>query len=124
MALWNEISFFPQAIKDHTSCSSLEMNHVHLDEVFAALQSEGVFMQFIGQKDKNLKDIYEGDILRQYIDGKELIGVMTWNNSRMQYGLDAEVDFEIAPNVEVTVKAQSDAPEIIGNIYENPELLK
>ena len=71
-------------------------------------------MQYTGLKDKNGKEIYEGDIVK----AGELIGIIEWCNSDSRYivtngdkngGLNS---FYMKQNAEV-----------IGNIHENPELL-
>lgn len=84
-------------------------------------------MQYTGLKDKNDKEIYEGDIVN-YTDGEftrrrgqiefdcfgfMLSEIITNNREYPQIGLLGEIeDFE------------EFGFEIIGNIYENPELLK
>jgi len=69
-------------------------------------------MQYTGLKDKNGKEIYEGDIVNNYEYNYEVI---FFNGS---FGLEISKDELKSPlcfynNIEV-----------IGNIYENPELLK
>ncbi len=66
-----------------------------------------ILMQFTGLKDKNGKEIYEGDMVRH--DGR--------------IPLDEEVTFDGAAFYPV-YSAPSQHWEVIGNIYENPELLK
>lgn len=70
-------------------------------------------MQFTGLKDKNGKEIYEGDILR---DAEE-------EDTGRVYFLDGSFDCESISNPERNLFVWK-ACEVIGNIYENPELVK
>lgn len=74
-------------------------------------------MQFTGLVDKNGKEIYEGDVVTQF-----------WNpfkNPELEKGERGEV--KISPSQGVTVGGKPywphDGPEVIGNIYENPEFI-
>jgi len=88
-----------------------------------------VVMQFTGLKDKNGKEIYEGDILKwtnefpALGEPKEIVRKVKWDT---YYGAgwnfgeswkDGEKRWSYR-------KPQPEEIEVIGNIYENPELLK
>jgi uncharacterized phage protein (TIGR01671 family) len=77
----------------------------------------GELLQFTGLTDKNGKEIYEGDIIRIYIGGIAHLGQMKWNTRYAQFAVLANTSFD-EPHY-----ATQDKPEVIGNIYENPELL-
>lgn len=74
--------------------------------------TEPVVMQFTGLKDKNGKEIYEGDIIREKWGGKGNKNVMKWMGNG--FWLERENGEKYLPN----------DMEIIGNIYENPDLLQ
>jgi uncharacterized phage protein (TIGR01671 family) len=96
-----------------------------------------VFMQCTGLKDKNGKLIYEGDILDLYVSSKKLYRyeVKYEIGSFMLVSQDEIFDFpnvwndNVYPLSQLYYEYQNeedciDECEIIGNIYENPELLK
>lgn len=70
-----------------------------------------VVMQYTGLKDKNGVEIYEGDIL----DGGEFIARNLFHNN---LGL---VDLPLKERW-VGVSADLEEREVIGNVYDNPEL--
>lgn len=74
-------------------------------------------MQYIGLKDKNGKEIYEGDILFESF-GERYYKVVFENGS---FRAEFEGDFEEHSFDLIDVVAQG--CKIVGNIYENPELL-
>jgi len=79
------------------------------------LNDEIALLQYTGFKDKNGKEIYEGYIVREKY-GVEIPMVVTWD--------DAGFRTLGKHNGEQYVGYVKDSCEVIGNIYENPELLK
>ncbi|QEL88519.1 YopX family protein [Bacillus mycoides] len=76
-------------------------------------------MQYTGLKDKNGKEIYEGDIVKfHYKKDIYKTGQVVWNDLFGSWDIDCS-DF-------VAYKSLGQfesGSEVIGNIYENPELL-
>lgn len=76
-------------------------------------------MQYTGLKDKNGKEIYEGDVVKVFTNKEWRIGIIIYehsgftidvtNNKELEYGRTSIIE---------------NLTEVIGNIYDNPELLK
>lgn len=88
-----------------------------LHDAFESMKKGMHIMQFTGLKDKTGREIYEGDVVRDHREGTkfemkfgcsdDVIGFFGEDLIQMRYGLNLG-------NSEM---------EVIGNIYENPELL-
>lgn len=82
-----------------------------------------ILMQCTGLKDKNGKLIYENDIVKFYFDNDEIIAVLIWDNDESRFYLNTTDYFKdkYVTDYEIT---KQEKYEVIGNIYENPELLE
>ena len=78
-----------------------------------------ILMQCTGLKDKNGKLIFEGDILLS-LATKSHIGVVCWDKEKAYFKINGK---GIAYNALQTFCSKN-AFEVIGNIYEHPELLE
>lgn len=104
---WSELGVINWVMKDFDVS---DLFHFLIDE-------EGLlFMEYINLKDKNNKKIYEGDIIK----AKEYKGSTTVIIDVVTYIPTA---FYLGNSEDLLVCGLGD-PEILGNIYENPELLK
>ncbi|HRH68834.1 MAG TPA: YopX family protein [Flavobacteriales bacterium] len=80
-----------------------------------------IALLFIGLQDKNKKDLYDGDVVDVVIDGTPDRCIIMWQQDRMRFGLQyltgerEEDSWAFTPDNDFT---------LVGNIYENPELLK
>jgi uncharacterized phage protein (TIGR01671 family) len=68
-------------------------------------------MQYTGLKDKNGKEVYESDFVRFNNDEQSFVFKVSWDQKRHAWDMQGlyEIDMSYC--------------EIVGNIYENPQLL-
>jgi len=97
----------------------------HVNGAFSE-SNGGIIEQFTGLKDSKGKDIYEGDIVRQFhsyieIESKNWVGQVRWSVSQQGFGYYPSFSLYINEYISFNLKVDC---EVIGNIHENPELLK
>lgn len=88
------------------------------------ISEEMEYLQFTGLKDKNGKEIYEGDIISFYYDDfeKRYTGQVKFINGGFNY-YDNDEGRDPSEYDNDTLQGVEQNGEVIGNIYENPELL-
>jgi uncharacterized phage protein (TIGR01671 family) len=91
--------------------------------------NEKRIMQYTGLKDKNGKEIYEGDIVKWDYDFKPGIKKIEWFEPFWYWCLVGKRDKPRFKNdsdntADILNKTMAKDIEIIGNIYENPEMIK
>ncbi|MDU6827798.1 YopX family protein [Campylobacter sp.] len=127
-----EIKFRAWDVLNKKMLSWGEVFHLPAWEIFPGTPEQRAFevMQYTGLKDRNGKEIYEGDILElranPFDRKKDLFQVVfkdggfrdEWNNYIGQY-LPPDIRNKQGGRVRL-----NEACEVVGNIYENPELLE
>ena len=84
--------------------------------------SERTIGQYTGLKDKNNKKIFEGDLIKTYHG----IGKVVWSGQFALFGyiMIEKENHEKEYDYRFTDIVLEEGVEIIGNIYDNPELLE
>lgn len=113
-------------------------NEDESDERKAELESKGIeikneyiLCQFTGLFDKNGKEIYENDCVNYYFknNSKKITGIIKWEQQACTFWLKWFCEEGKSRYHELQATSggdtfQNDYIEVIGNIYENPELIQ
>jgi len=100
-----EMIVWEKLVENHTELIDLNIN----PERFT-------FMQFTGLFDKNDKEIYEGDLVKHFDGGQ--ISLVEWSSGDWGWHMESVKNWNPKTGFDYSLD------EIIGNIYENPELTK
>ena len=108
---------------DHISWLEDELYCIGDGITYMVLAEDLVLMQSTGLKDKNGKEIFEGDILAVEADDGVIILKVSWDDEHALFVIKTKKFNEETALAEL-VDDNSYPFEVIGNIYENPELLE
>jgi len=121
---WDQItkSFYETTLLSGASIisSTVSLGSNHLYETWE---------QFTGLKDKNGKEIYEGDIIRLWYDGEDQgLQAIEWDETGCCFTIrwDGFGDYDVT-SIGWALGADSGfelEAEVIENVHQNPELLK
>ena len=102
---------------------------IRYDEVYTDEIKDFELMQYTGVKDKNGREIYEGDIIKrtdltptENHYGKEEVGLVEYKNAQFILRISKDDYYEISSDGLFNFDMAD--YEVIGNIYENSELLE
>jgi uncharacterized phage protein (TIGR01671 family) len=85
---------------------------------------ENPLMQFTGLKDKNGKDIYEGDIISLWFEELFFQGTVTGTVKYDESSAYFQIEFKTGTIALIAIDIEYSEIVVIGNIYENGELLE
>lgn len=96
-----------------------------ISQIMQVLTQEGwIWMQYIGLKDRNRSKIYEGDIVRRELLNK-YYKITKWNEKKACFDPFADDFYWEDYDSSFSNRGwSSENIEVIGNIYENPELIE
>lgn len=104
-------------VVNHYDGSFYEPPHTDLDEIEVIPETIG---QYTGLTDKNSNKVFEGDIVKYLWDKKEEIFYIIYNSGEF---LMTPIKQNQKDIWSIRISKEDQYIEVIGNIYDNPELL-
>lgn len=127
----SENGYMMEVLKINWEENSVKAKRISDGQIWSDHKDQFILLQFTGLKDKNGVEIYEGDIFKahaganfpwvvkhgewKYWDKSGLTPMFGFFTERNDHGTKAQLP--LRPDGMDTI-------EVIGNIYQNPELLK
>lgn len=81
-------------------------------------------MQYAGLKDRNGNDVYEGDVIKATNFNPPLFKIQFLEGGFCALNLDEDTEFPLSLDINMFYPSVGCQIEVIGNIYENEELME